>query len=48
MVVELPGDVLVLLCEELGHRLDFRTLFNCALAGKKLATPALSWLYRSV
>lgn len=48
MVVELPGDVLVLLCEELGHRLDFRTLFNCALAGKKLAIPALSWLYRSV
>lgn len=46
MVVELPGDVLVLLCEELANRLDFRTLFNCALAGKKLAMPALSWLYR--
>lgn len=46
MVVTLPPDVLVLICEELGHRQDFQTLFYCALASKSLVSSALSWLYR--
>lgn len=48
MVTTLPPDILVLICEELGHRQDFQTLFHCALAGKSLVRSALSWLYRSV
>ena len=48
MVSSLPADVLLLICEELGHKQDFGTLFNCALSSKGLVNPALSWLYRYV
>jgi hypothetical protein len=46
MVATLPADILVLICEELGNRQDFQTLFHCALASKSLVRSALSWLYR--
>lgn len=42
----LPADILALVCEELGNRQDFGTLFNCALAAKSLMHPSLRWLYR--
>jgi hypothetical protein len=48
MATTLPPEILVLVCEELGNRQDFQTLFFCALAGKPLVRSALSWLYRSV
>jgi hypothetical protein len=44
--MNLPADVLLLICEELGNRQDFRTLFSCALTGKTFAGSALLWLYR--
>ncbi|KAF4624701.1 hypothetical protein G7Y89_g13467 [Cudoniella acicularis] len=44
--IDLPAEILMLICESLGNQLDFGTLFNCALAGKTLAYPALVWLYR--
>jgi hypothetical protein len=46
MVSSLPADVLLLICEELGNKKDFGTLFSCALSSKDLVNPALSWLYR--
>lgn len=46
MVAALPPEILVLVCEELGNRQDFQTLFHCALAGRTLVRSALSWLYR--
>ncbi|KAK0100083.1 hypothetical protein ONS95_013105 [Cadophora gregata] len=45
-MIELPADVLYLVCEEVSKLQDFHTLFNCALAGKNLVQPALLWLYR--
>ncbi len=46
MGVVLPDDILHLICFELSHQRDFNTLFQCAIAGKALATPALANLYR--
>ncbi|KAF2133319.1 hypothetical protein P153DRAFT_381751 [Dothidotthia symphoricarpi CBS 119687] len=43
----LPSDVLHVLCEELASQEQFDTLFNCACAGRDLAVPALTHLYRS-
>lgn len=48
MVVELPDDILHLLCEELADERDFDTLFACAVSGKRLAIPALTAMYRYV
>ncbi|KAH6715310.1 hypothetical protein BKA61DRAFT_549226 [Leptodontidium sp. MPI-SDFR-AT-0119] len=45
-MMQLPTDVLYLVCEEVSKLQDFHTLFNCALAGKNLVQPALLWLYR--
>ncbi|KAG4437151.1 hypothetical protein IFR05_007353 [Cadophora sp. M221] len=45
-MMQLPADVLYLVCEEVSKLQDFHTLFNCALAGKNLVQPALLWLYR--
>ncbi|KAG9236613.1 hypothetical protein BJ875DRAFT_215154 [Amylocarpus encephaloides] len=45
-MLKLPPDVLVVICEELGNRRDFGTLFNCALSSKSLVYPALGWIYR--
>ncbi|KAF2139349.1 uncharacterized protein K452DRAFT_275565 [Aplosporella prunicola CBS 121167] len=43
---QLPDDVLHLFCAELAHQRDFDSLFQCALVGKCLALPALTYLYR--
>ncbi|KAH9221063.1 hypothetical protein DL95DRAFT_432868 [Leptodontidium sp. 2 PMI_412] len=45
-MMQLPTDVLYLVCEEVSKLQDFHTLFNCALAGKNLVQPALLWIYR--
>ncbi|KAF2457816.1 hypothetical protein BDY21DRAFT_275553, partial [Lineolata rhizophorae] len=42
----LPDDILHLICAELSGRRDFDTLFNCSVACKNLAVPALTHLYR--
>ncbi|KAH8683365.1 hypothetical protein BGZ60DRAFT_368488 [Tricladium varicosporioides] len=44
--IELPGEILMLICEELGNQLELGTLFSCALSGKSLAYPAFVCLYR--
>jgi len=44
--VVLSDDILFLICDELRLAEDFATLFSCALAGKQLASLALSQLYR--
>ncbi|RFU26896.1 hypothetical protein B7463_g9458, partial [Scytalidium lignicola] len=46
MDLNLPADLLLFVCEELGRLGDFNTLFHCALASKHLVGPALLWLYR--
>jgi hypothetical protein len=46
MDLNLPADVLLLICEELGNRQDFGTLFTCAMSSRQLVGPALFWLYR--
>ncbi|KAJ5046715.1 uncharacterized protein L3040_003947 [Drepanopeziza brunnea f. sp. 'multigermtubi'] len=45
-MIQLPADVLYLVCEELSKLADFNTLFHCALASKALGKPALLWMYR--
>ncbi|KAH7321561.1 hypothetical protein BKA65DRAFT_512463 [Rhexocercosporidium sp. MPI-PUGE-AT-0058] len=45
-MIQLPADILYLVCEEVSKLQDFNALFNCALAGKNLVQPALLWLYR--
>ena len=42
----LPEEILVLICEELGRRRDFPTLFGCALSSVALSEPALRIVYR--
>ncbi len=42
----LPEEILVLICEELGRRRDFPTLFACALSSVSLSEPALRTMYR--
>ncbi|KAL2067973.1 hypothetical protein VTL71DRAFT_16071 [Oculimacula yallundae] len=46
-MMQLPADVLYLVCEEVSRLQDFNTLFNCALTGKVLVQPALLCLYRN-
>ena len=46
MAIELPNDILYLICTQLSEQKDFNTLFNCALTGRQLAVPALMHLYR--
>lgn len=42
----LPEEILVLICEELGRRRDFPTLFRCALSSVAFSGPALRIMYR--
>ncbi|KAI1465239.1 uncharacterized protein F4812DRAFT_466681 [Daldinia caldariorum] len=42
----LPQEIFLLLCEELAARRDFRTLFNCALVSRRIASIALEQIYR--
>jgi hypothetical protein len=42
----LPEEILVLICEELGRRKDFPTLFGCALSSVSFSEPALRTMYR--
>lgn len=45
--VELPSDLLHSICAELAARLDFSTLYNCAISSKQFAeSGALANLYR--
>ncbi|KAK7537655.1 hypothetical protein IWX50DRAFT_565040 [Phyllosticta citricarpa] len=44
---DITDDVLHIICEFLAKDHDFATLFNCVLAGKRLATPAIKQLYRT-
>jgi hypothetical protein len=45
-VRHLPEEIFVLICEELGRRRDFPTLFGCALSSVSLSEPALRMMYR--
>ncbi|KAL3425604.1 hypothetical protein PVAG01_02395 [Phlyctema vagabunda] len=45
-MLSLPAEVLLLICEILGHQGDFKTLYNCAISGRQLVGPALLWLYQ--
>jgi hypothetical protein len=45
-VSHLPEEILVLICEELGRRRDFPTLFRCALSSVSFSEPALRTMYR--
>ncbi|KAF7907766.1 uncharacterized protein EAF01_005352 [Botrytis porri] len=45
--MNLPGDILLQICEELATQLEFGVLFNCAISGKQLVGSALQWLYRT-
>ena len=45
-VPHLPEEILVLICEELGRRRDFPTLFGCALSSVSFSEPALRTMYR--
>ena len=42
----LPEEILVLICEELGRRRDFPTLFGYALSSVSFSEPALRTMYR--
>ncbi|KAL0264198.1 hypothetical protein SLS55_000144 [Diplodia seriata] len=46
MPLEVPEDVLYILCDKLADAKDFDTLFQCALTAKRFAVPALTNLYR--
>ncbi|KAL9094694.1 MAG: hypothetical protein Q9165_002964 [Trypethelium subeluteriae] len=46
MALQLPVDILHLICNELSNQTDFDTLYNCAQSNKQLAIPALTGLYR--
>lgn len=48
MQLELPDDILFLICDQVRHLPESSagTLFNCALTGKRLAPLALANLYR--
>ena len=46
MLPTLPDDILYMICTQLWHQRDFDTLYHGALAGKQLAVPALTNLYR--
>ncbi|KAI9795594.1 MAG: hypothetical protein M1833_006915 [Piccolia ochrophora] len=46
MAVTLPDDIWHLICEELWFRRDFDSLYQCAVASKRLTHPALANLYR--
>ncbi|KAI1085376.1 hypothetical protein F5B20DRAFT_881 [Whalleya microplaca] len=43
--MNLPPDILLLLCEVLAARHDFEVLFQCSLASRRLASIALEQLY---
>lgn len=45
-VRHLPEEILVLICEELGRRRDFPTLFGCALSSVSFSEPSLRTMYR--
>jgi hypothetical protein len=45
-VPHLPEEILLLICEELGRRKDFSTLFQCTLSSVALSEPALRTMYR--
>ncbi|GME58462.1 hypothetical protein GTA08_BOTSDO05852 [Neofusicoccum parvum] len=47
MPLEVPEDIMHVLCEKLADAKDFDTLFQCALTAKRFAVPALTNLYRS-
>lgn len=46
VVRHLPEEIWALICEELGRRRDFPTLFECALSSAALSEPALRTMYR--
>lgn len=48
MPLDVPEDVLYVLCDRLAEAKDFDTLFQCALTGKRFAVPALTTLYRYI
>lgn len=45
-MASLPDDLLYMICSQLWERRDFDTLYQCVCAGKQLAVPALTNLYR--
>lgn len=46
MPLDVPEDILHIVCEKLADAKDFDTLFQCALTAKRFAVPALTNLYR--
>ncbi|KAI9659899.1 MAG: hypothetical protein M1821_001251 [Bathelium mastoideum] len=45
MAVQLPVDILHLICSELANQKDFDTLYNCAQTNRQFAIPAFANLY---
>ncbi|KAJ8121939.1 hypothetical protein O1611_g9970 [Lasiodiplodia mahajangana] len=41
----LPQDIMLLICQELGARREFTTLYHCSMAGSRLASLAVEQLY---
>lgn len=44
----LPQEIMLLLCQELGARHDFTTLYRCSFISRNVASIALEQLYRTV
>lgn len=42
----LPQEIILLICQELGARREFDTLYRCALLGRRVASIAVEQLYR--
>ncbi|KAI0400340.1 hypothetical protein F4802DRAFT_497461 [Xylaria palmicola] len=42
----LPQDIMLLICQELGARREFTTLYRCALVSRRVASIAVEQLYR--
>ncbi|KAI1810365.1 hypothetical protein GGS20DRAFT_203336 [Poronia punctata] len=44
----LPQDIMLLICQELGGRQEFATLYNCSLTSRRLAGIAIEQLYSTI
>lgn len=42
----LPQDIMLLICQELGARREFATLYHCSIVSRRIASIAVEQLYR--
>lgn len=42
----LPQDIMLLICQELGARREFTTLYRCSMVSRRIASIAVEQLYR--